>query len=74
MGAGIVSSVLLLRGWLLRKLVFHAQQGFAWPREIVDISGYCANPFRALFPAVADYNVVGAHLGLRISICTVVKH
>ena len=73
-----VSSILLLRGWLLRELVFRAQQVLTWAWEIVDISGYYANPFRALFLVVSDYNVVGAHLGARIwnfapriSICTV---
>ena len=66
-------------GWLLRELVFRAQQAFglgAW--EVVDIFGYYVNPLCVLFPVVSDYSVVGAHLGPRnwniaprILICTV---
>ena len=57
-------SVSLLRGWLLRELVFRAQQVLGvGPEKLMDISGYYATPFCALFPLVSDYNVVGAHLG-----------
>ena len=68
-------NLLLLRGWLLRELAFHSQQ----VREMVDISGYYANPFWVLFLWFQTTMLLVAHPGPRIRnfapriwICTVV--
>ena len=68
--------LVVLFWYYLHELVLSAPAEFRLGPRNRDISGYCANPFRALLPPVSDYNMVGPHIRSsnftpRISIWTV---